>query len=250
MHIRKQAELDDEPLSRKLRWFRNEPRARVWEALCAVMAALSSRKEKGWLEAFQTTEDLKDGIKQLPMCKSKRSARRKGAIRKIIEEQCSAGCGYFSHYLVKPGTDLRVSFAPGATTLTPASLVVTTRLPFWEALRSLDDGGPLRGEAASRDWCLKAGRQFAFQGAIFGAADGSHKCRVDAESLLPDARLRDLLRCRKPVVVLEVVAALAPREVAKKQGLGEIVKAELTRVMREAKDRGEAVIFCLGSDSP
>jgi len=121
----------------------------------------------------------------------------------------------------------------------------------FEALESLDYNGPLVGEAKSREWCSMAGRQFAFQGARFGVPGrlGS-RAREEVKTIQADAKLRDLLRSRKKVVVLEVVAALAPRQVAKKQGLGEIVKAEIAKVMREAKSRGEAVVFCLGSDSP
>lgn len=244
----------DDELKPQLEWLRKEPRARAWEAFCAVMAAVSTRKEKNWLEANAITDDLNKKLTKLPLCKSKKSARRRSAIRTYIEKECVSGCGFFAQYLVLPSTNLCVAFAPTEPTPTPASVVITARMPLFEAFASLGPPhGPLGIEAASREWCLKAGRQFAFQGANFGAddsCDSSHKCREDAETLEPDAKLRDLLRSRKPVVVLEIVAALAPRELAKRQGFGEIVKAELARVMQEAKNRGEAVVFCLGSDSP
>lgn len=241
--------LHETDLKEHLEWLRQEPRGRAWEAFCALMAAVSTRKEKCWLEAYETITELEEELVSRQKCKSKKSAHRKQAIRTILENACSSGCGFFAHYLVRDA-DLRVSFARCQSGLTPASLVITARLPLWEALASLDGNGPLRGEAASKEWCSAAGRQFAFQDANLGVDETSIACRVAAANLVPDARLRDLLRSRKPAVVLEVVAALAPRELAKKEGLGEIVKAELARVMREAKRRGEAVVFCLGSDSP
>jgi len=133
---------------------------------------------------------------------------------------------------------------------TPAALVITNRLPLWDALKALDGDNPVVGEAKSREWCLKAGRQFAFQEAKLGISEKSRKYRAAASTLKSDPELRALLRSKKPVVCLEVVAALAPRDVARNEGLSLIVKAELTRVMREAKSRGEAVVFCLGGDSP
>jgi len=252
--LEKQADDSDECLYKlQLEWLRTEPRGRAWEALGAAMAAVSTRKEKCWLEAHETTSKMNAHIQTLPGCKSKKSARRKGAIRTFLEKNSSSGCGFFSSYLLDPTTNLRFAFTPGEPRPTPASLVITARMPLWDALASLDDGGPIRGKAASREWCLKAGRQFAFQAVNFGVEETrekAHEMRVDAETLEPDSKLRDLLKSKKPVVLLEVVAALAPREMAKKQGLGQVVKAELKRVMHEAKRRGEAVVFCLGSDKP
>lgn len=245
------ADPDEAKLKAHLEWLRSEPRGRAWEALCALMAGVSSRKEKCWMEAFATREWMEEKLATMPLCKSKKSAQRKCAIRTLLEKECSSCCGFFSHYLRKPDTHLRVAFATGVPTPTPSCLVVTRRLPLWDALKSLDDGGPLRGQSASRDWSMAAGRQFAFQTANLGVKEEFfRKCRASAEELQPDPKLRDLIRSKKNVVVLEVVAALAPRDVAKREGLGDIVKAELARVMREAKSRGEAVIFCLGSDSP
>jgi hypothetical protein len=240
--------LKDSELSKaQLKWLRNEPRGRAWEAFCAVMAALSTRKEKCWLDAHD-----RDNLEA--MIGPKQGVAGAGALRKLtisthINEECAAGCGFFSHYLVHSYSKLRVAFAPGMPTPMPASLIITSRLPMWEALASMDDNGPLRGEAASREWCLQAGRQFALQDANLEVEKGARNDR-DASSLQPDAKLRDLIRSRKPVVVLEVVAALAPRAVAKNHGLSDIVKAELARVMSEAKSKGEAVLFYLGSDIP
>jgi len=241
---------DDEILKPMLEWLRNEPRGRAWEALCAVMAALSTRKEKCWLEAHETCGGLEERLSKMPMCKSKTSLRRKQAIRTSLEEEKAGGCSFFAEYLVHASGHLRVAFAQGPSAPIPACVCITARLPLWEALKSLDDQGPLRGVAASKSWCMQAGRQFAFQTAVFGVKEDSKQCRADATALKPDPKLRDLLRSRQPVVVLEIVAALAPRDVMRKEGLSEIVKAELAMVMSTAKSRGEAVIFCLGSDCP
>jgi hypothetical protein len=102
-----------------------------------------------------------------------------------------------------------------------------------------------------RDWLMGAGRQFAFQQANF-EEDEENKLlnRMPVSTLQPDSKLRDLLRSKTLVSQLEVIAALAPREVMKKEGLSEIVKAELANYMRDCKERGEAVVFCLGSTSP
>jgi len=247
-------EEDRECLRTELEWLRGEPRGRAWEAMCAVAAALSSRKEKSWLEALEISSSLEEHLKKQSGCKTKKGEMRTAAIRSFIGEEMSSsgGCGFFAHYLVRSTTTMRVAFAPGLPTQlpTPAALVITARMPLWDAMRSLDGDCPFLGAAVDRDWCSKAGRQFAFQTANFGVDEESRKCRAAAETLQPDSKLRDLLRSRKPVVQLEIIAALAPRDVAKKQGLSEIVKAELAMVMLEAKRRGEAVVFCLGSDSP
>lgn len=239
---------DAELLEAQLKWFRTQPRGRVEEALCAVLAAMSTRKEKCWLEAHDRQElETKLGPKTRV---AGESARRKDIISRYVDEACSSGCGFFSHYLVHPYSHLRVSFSFAEPKPTPSCLVATSRLPLWDALASLDDAGPLRGDAACRSWCLQSGRQFAFQLANTGLCESSPSSRANVKTLKPDPRLRKLLCSKKPVVLLEAVAALASRDVAKSKGLGEIVQAELTSIMHEAKSRGEAVVFHLGSDRP
>jgi len=49
---------------------------------------------------------------------------------------------------------------------------------------------------------------------------------------------------------MDTLAALAPRDVCKSQGFSEIVRAELATLYREAKQRGEAVVFSMGSSNP
>jgi len=238
----------------QLEWLRSEPRGRAWEACCAVMAALSTRAEKSWLEANDTCSNLEAMLSDLPGCKSKKSVQRKQEICKFIEKEGSSCRGFFAHYMVCPTTTLRVAFTLNVPRPLPAALVITNRLPLWDALVSLDGDNPFQGDARERSWCLAAGRQFAFQLANIGIpekpASVSRKARASAATLQADNKLRDLLRSRKPVIQLEVIAALAPRDVCKSEGLSAIVKAELATITREAKRRGEAVVFCLGSDSP
>jgi len=256
-HLKKGQDDSHAVLKAELDWLRSEPRGRAWEACCAVMAALSTRTEKSWLEANDVCPHLEEHLSTLPGCKSKKSAQRKLEICKFLEKEASSVRGFFAHYMVSPTTNLRIAFAPGvpmSMPALPASLVITNRLPLWDALVSLDGDCPLKGEAKSRTWCMAAGRQFAFQLANIGVPERpaavSRKARAAGSTLQHDAKLLKLLRSKKPVVQLEVVAALAPRDVSKQQGLGEVVKAELAAVMQEAKRRGEAVVFCLGSASP
>eukprot|EP00928_Gymnodinium_smaydae_P016341 TRINITY_DN1610_c0_g2_i1.p1 TRINITY_DN1610_c0_g2~~TRINITY_DN1610_c0_g2_i1.p1 ORF type:complete len:515 (-),score=101.99 TRINITY_DN1610_c0_g2_i1:56-1441(-) len=251
--LRKRTGKEDEAilLKAQLEHLRSEPAFRAWEASAAVMAAVSTRKEKCWLDAHDTFDALETMLPTYPSCKSRGSAQRKQVIRQILEEKSSGGNGFFANYLVHDNATLRVALARDEEgSSTPAALVVTARMPLFDALRSMDDKGPLRGDAADRKWCRQKGRQFAFQVANLNEEEDTRNARAPAAKLRPDAVLRDLLRSRKPVVLLEVVAALAPRDMCKEKGYSEIVKAELARVTREAKSRGEAVVFCLGSDSP
>lgn len=243
-------------LGARLACMRSDPHFLAWEAFCAIMSILSARKEKTWLELFPTREELEDKIKDLikknKLCKSKTSQQRKDVIRAFLEKESSYGYGYFAHYLVKPQGCFRVAFAPGKS-LTPAVLVITERLPLWECLASPNDDegdSPLRAKAKSLEWCKAPGTEFALQEVNLGVSEKDVKCRADGETLQADPKLRALLVSRKPVVYLEVVASLAPRAMAKDQGHSAIVKAELANLMREAKKRGEAVVFALGSDSP
>jgi len=209
------------------------------------------------LELYGTLEDLewklKDLIKKNQLCKSKQSDQRKDAIRAFLEKESASGYGYFAHYLVKTNATLRIAFAPGQS-LTPAVLVITERKPMFQCFGNPNDDegdAPLRSKAKSLEWCKKAGTQFALQ-EINLEVDGEddRKCRTAAEDLKPDPKLRAQLLSKKPVVYLDVVASLAPRAVAKDEGHSAMVKAELAKVMREAKSRGEFVVFALGSDSP
>jgi len=243
-------------LGARLVCLRSNPRFLAWEAFAAVTSIISARKEKTWLELFPQREELEDKLKDLikknKLCKSKTSEQRKETIRAWLGKESDYGYGYFAHYLVKANATLRVAFAPGKS-LTPAALIVTERLPMWDCLASPnDDEGdcPLRAKAKSWEWCKGSGTQFALQEVNLGVDEKDLKCRGAALDLQADPKLRAHLLSKKPVVYLEVVASLAPRAVAKEQGHSAIVKAELAKIMREAKERGEAVVFALGSDSP
>lgn len=230
---------------------RHGEQARAWEALCAVLSAMASRQEKVWLEYTDLREQMKWALQNMPLCTSKRSARRKVAIRNLIPKLVQEGAGAFAESLIDRRSVHRVTLArePGGG-FTPATSMTTRRMPLWDALKTMDDGGPLHGEAADKTWCAGAGRQFALQDLQFGHENGSRKERMFVRHLQADPQLRDLLRSKRPVVLLDTLAALAPREVCKSQGLSKIVKTELHTLFREAKARGEAVVYTLGSDVP
>lgn len=236
----------------QLQYFRKKhgEQARAWEAMCAVLSAMASRQEKVWLEFTDLKEQMHWALKSMPLCASKHSARRKVAIRNLIPKLVQEGAGAFAESLIDPRSVHRVTLAREPSGFTPATSMTTRRMPLWDALKTMDDGGPLHGEAANKTWCWGAGRQFALQDLQFGHENGSRKERMFARHLLHDPQLRDLLRSKRPVVLLDTLAALAPREVCKSQGLSKIVKNELHTLFREAKARGEAVVFTLGSDVP
>jgi hypothetical protein len=233
----------------------------AWEALCAVFAAISSRREKVWLEEFVMTPFLDEVLETLSGCKSKHSVKRKAAIREFVTTFVENGAGAFARTLIDPNILHRVTFARGPTGPLPATSMTTRRIPLWDALQAMDDRGPLRGEAADKRWCWGADRQFALQDLQYGQ-DEANKLRMDkglytsrnermhVKDLKPDPKLRELLHSKKPVVYLDTLASLAPRRVCKSQGLSEIVTMELATLFREAKARGEAVVFSMGSTNP
>jgi len=238
--------------------FRRDPKFRALEAFSAMMAVISARKEKSFLEVFATQKELESEMKKLQKkglkVQSKNSAQRKHETRKFLEKQEPFGYGYFAHYLVKPHATMRVAFRPGVPAPMPVSVIAVEHITLFDALGSPDTGdGSFVGVAKSYDWCSQEGTQFTFQAANLGIEEKAkmHKeLREPVEGLRPNAELRDLLLSRKNIVYLEVTAALAPRELAKREGLSAIVIAELAKLMRDAKERGEAVLFCLGSDCP
>jgi len=237
----------------KLAWLRsNKPHFPAVEAFCAVISLISARKERLWLELFGTLDELDQVLKKKPFCKSKNSVRRMDAIHAFIEKESSYGNGYFADCLIKPNATLRVAFAPGNPGPKPAVAVVTERVPLFNAVASPnDDNGdaPLAGAAKTWAWCMQPGRQFAFQEVNFDVPEEERNCRVATKDLQPDDKLRELIQSGKPVVYLEIVAALAPRDLAKQEGHSAIVKAELAKVMRDAKSRGEAVVLTCGSST-
>lgn len=237
---------------------RRDAKFRALEAFSAMMAVISARKEKSFLEVFETRKELESEMKRLQKkglkIQSKTSAQRKDEIRKWLDKQYYMGYGYFAHYLVKPHATMRVAFKHGVPAPMPVSVIATEYLTLFDALGGPDTGdGSFIGPAKSFTWCSQKGTEFAFQEANLGIPEkiaNAKKLRVAIEDLKPDPAIRELLLNRKKIMYLEVTAALAPRDVAKRDGLSAIVIAELAKLMADAKDRGEAVLFCLGSDSP
>jgi len=251
----------------QLEWLRTVgDRPQSWEAFVAVLSMMAARGEMSWMDTFHISNEMDYKMKKVPGASktSKGTPKRNAWIRQYLLDQKQYGCGNFVGYLVDKDATMRVSFvhAPGVPRPIPATLIIGAREPLWDALQHQDDNGPVRFPVAcqkdkqKRDWLMKAGRQFAFQLASFDSdgvpvdEEDKLKSRASIHTLQPDPKLRDLLRSKKLVSQLEVIAALAPRDVMKKEGLSEIVKAELTMFMRDAKARGEAVVFCLGSTAP
>jgi len=218
------------------------------------------------MESFCISSEIQYKVKKVPGCASKGSAKRKAWIRQYLLDQMQYGCGNWVSYLIHHNCTVRVAFAqaqaPGVPRHIPVSVLIHARQTLWDALQHQDDNGPIKfgkdmqkqdkqTDKRKRDWLMTPGREFAFQLANF-EEDEENKLlnRVSVKNLQPDSKLRALLRSKQLVSQLEVIAALAPRDLMKKEGLSEIVKAELANFMRDAKARGEAVVFCLGSTSP
>jgi len=251
----------------QLEWLRTfGDRTRGWEALTAVMCCMAARSEMSWMESFCISSEIQYKVKKVPGCASKGSVKRKAWIRQYLLDQMQYGCGNWVSYLIHHNCTVRVAFAqaqaPGVPRHIPVSVLIHARQTLWDALQHQDDNGPIKfgkdmqkqdkqTDKRKRDWLMTPGREFAFQLANF-EEDEENKLlnRVSVKTLQPDSKLRTLLRSKQLVSQLEVIAALAPRDLMKKEGLSEIVKAELANFMRDAKARGEAVVFCLGSTSP
>jgi hypothetical protein len=169
--------------------------------------------------------------------------------------------GYFAHYLASSGNSLRFAIARGPSGNVPASILITSQLPLWDALHfhiNDKDSSPFKGPAKGsshrledNSWLKEPGRQFAFQEAN---CDVDHldylRSRQSAKTLQPDAKLKKMLLSPEPVLLLDVVSALAPRDLARSEGVTAVVKAEIKRVFLEAKSRGQAVLLELGSGEP
>jgi len=74
--------------------------------------------------------------------------------------------------------------------------------------------------------------------------------RVPVQMLAPDRNLSELFRTKATVVMLDSYAALAPRKLMGEEGLSDIVRAELSALLSQAKAEGQAVIFQLGGSDP
>jgi len=184
------------------------------DALCAVLATLSSRREMCWMHAYDV---------ELPVR------------------------GYFAHALVDPTSLFRMSFKCDGSMIRPASLLVTHTLPLGEALQRMDQCGPLPFNP--RVYCKEPGRQFALQ-EIMRSEPGEDERRQPADTLKHEPELHKLLRTRTPIVLLDAYVALAPRGISKKCDLSPIVREELVNLLRESKEQGRAVVFQVGGDDP
>jgi len=205
------------------------------DALCAVMAVLASRKEKVWLEALDSEYEFEQRRKENPR------ERRSSTFCAVLEEMHSWRVrGYFAHALVRPKSLFRMSIATDGPTPRPASLLLTYFMPITEAFALMDDGGPIRKSKAT--WCR---RSYALQ-EIMKNGDG----REPAEDLRAEPVLRQLIHSKTPVVFLDSLASLAPRERAREHGLSEILKTELLTLLQQSKALGQAVIFAVGGDHP
>lgn len=212
------------------------------DALCAALAAVSARSAQVWLEAAGMQSLWESREEGQPR------SRRPAIFENFVREMLAKGYrGYFSKALLDPTSHFRVALACRDGARTPASLLLTHSLPMCKALQSMDDGGPLRREPAA--W--RRFPHFALQDLLpeeHPEKEGWIHERVATQSLRPERAIRDLVRSRTPVVVLHAFAALAPREEARDQGLSAIVQAELELLLREARARGQGVVFMLGGD--
>lgn len=207
------------------------------EALCAILAVLSSRKEKTWLDGIETETALKEELKW--------QRNKPDKLREEVSDFLSRKVrGYFARKLVDPRAIFRIALASNTVGLRPASLMVTYHLPLQDAFKRMDDEGPLEDRPCS--WFLKASRQFALQDISKGVKQGDKNERKHAWKLKPEPKIKELLCGRKPVVFLDALAALAPRKLAKEQKLSNIVQLELAALLHQAKAQGQAVVFMLG----
>eukprot|EP00929_Paragymnodinium_shiwhaense_P061938 TRINITY_DN30934_c0_g1_i1.p1 TRINITY_DN30934_c0_g1~~TRINITY_DN30934_c0_g1_i1.p1 ORF type:complete len:434 (+),score=123.11 TRINITY_DN30934_c0_g1_i1:71-1372(+) len=181
------------------------------DALVAILAALASRREMCWLEAYDVETPAR---------------------------------GYFAHALMDPASTLRVALSRpclGSLTARPVSLLVTTLGPLEDALAAMDSGGPLAN--APRGCQDHPEREYAFQ-------EVEGEARQPLYTVAPDSDLTQLLRSREHVLAVETYAALAPRETSRQNGFNHIVRRELQLLLEEAKLRRRAVVFQLGGCDP
>ncbi|CAE7677334.1 car [Symbiodinium sp. CCMP2456] len=187
-------------------------RGKVREALCSVLAALCCRLQKNWLAAYDEEEPVR---------------------------------GYFAHSLVEASSVFRVALRPGRP-LRLASLLIYQELPLAQALAAMDHGGPFpEGHEKEPIGERRYGLQRVGVEGCPGEEQKERLCDVE-----PEARIRDLMKSKAPVIVLDVYCALAPKDHAKRHNLGPVVKAELAALLRRSRDAGQAVLFLVGGERP
>jgi len=197
-------------LQARLALARQQASGQQREALCAVLAALCCRLQKNWLSAYDDEVPVR---------------------------------GYFAHGLVDPNCRFRVAVKSPSRL---ASLLVTSELPLARALAAMDHGGPFpEGHEKEPVGRRQYGLQRVCVETGYGEEQKERLCDVQ-----PEAELRALMESQAPVEVLEVYCALAPKERVARHRLGPVIRAELRRLLAEAKERGRAVLFLVGGDHP
>jgi hypothetical protein len=147
-------------------------------------------------------------------------------------------------HLLQPVSKYRLAFAIDDSMPRPASLLLTYDVTLCSAFELMDNNGPLPG-SPERWRCLQ---HFALQELHHApeGRDGTRYRRQQLRDLRPEQAIRDLVRSDVKVLFLDAFACLAPRSEARARGLGAIVREELAGMLREAKSRGQAVVFMLG----
>jgi len=181
------------------------------EALCAILAALCCRLQKNWLAAYDDEVPVR---------------------------------GYFAHALVDPSSCFRVALKSRPLRL--ASLLVTTEAPLGKALAAMDHGGPFP-EGHEKDPLGE--RCYAMQRVLVDGGYGEDQ-KEKLCDLQPEAELRRLMGSDEKVLVLDVYCALGPKERVDRHELGFIIREELQTLLRQAKERGQAVVFVVGGEQP
>lgn len=213
------------------------------DTLCAAMAAISSRESQVWLDACDMEFEWKKKEK------GQARSRRRELFEEVLRESLAQGArGFFAKSLVDLATTYRVAVACKDGAQVPASLLLTYSLSMCKALEHMDSCGPLRGKPA--DW--RRYSQFALQELLpeEPEEEGTRYERVGSRGLRADPAIRNMIRSGAHVLMLEAFAALAPRKEAQDRGLSTIVRAELDKLLRDAKERGQGVVFMLGGDDP
>jgi len=207
------------------------------DAFFALLACLASRPEKAWLESLDTDYEMTEQLKAEP------SQSRQEAFRIVLKHLAAKKVhGYFAHALVSPNSIMRVSLSHDGARLRPASLTVTYKCTLRQAFAQMDDDGPLPKSIPSSQ-----GQEFALQSLLPGPGSLT---RQSIKSLESEPQLCQLLDSPIQVVMLDAIAALAPRARAKEHNLSAIVKSELGALLADAKACGKAIVFMLGGDSP
>lgn len=225
-------------------------RSQAREALVTVCSALSCRREKLWVEFSECS--LVDIIKKSALRRVK-SRKMLSLITNFINAEVEKGnwCCQFACALVRAESYIRIAFGRDICGSIPASILIVHRMPLWNVFLKMEDDTPFNGDASKKTWWNHKRRQVAFQELNMAEKDPDMRNeRLPAAALMPDPEIKKLLQSQTQVVYLDILAALSTREASKKYRLSDIVKAELAMLFREAKAKGEAVIFVLAANDP